>query len=241
LSGWIYSKKLEATYKGDTSVTPVNVNDYSEGDMVRIAKEFPDITCHYCKSIDELVGSIVMWALVYSIDESGELQVYIVFRGTQTALDAVIDASAVPIPVPFTSPGITTSTQDGTNVNLYSGIYIAMRSEFNDIIFELNNLLTSPILSGKWKTLKLYTTGHSLGGGYAQAFGVELVLNKSRIVFDGRSIKEVSAEEMYMQDSDDQLLSIDDGEILFTVVSFASPPMNWINMNRGQVDDLKKN
>ena len=246
LSGWIYSRTLQGKYQGDTSVAPTNVNDYSDGDMVIIGKDFPDITCYYCKTIDEMRGSLVMWALVYSLDASGELQIYIVFRGTQTVFDAVIDISAVPIKVPFTA------SDDGETLDLHSGIYLAMRSEFNNIINELNKLLASSTVNGKWRTLKLYATGHSLGGGYAQAFGIEMVLNKSRILLDGRSIKEVSAEEMNVQvnsiitnnsgssETDDQLTSIGDSGILFTVISFASPLMKWIKMQESQINSLQQ-
>jgi hypothetical protein len=108
--------------KETDSVAPAYVNKYSEGLMVDIGLEFQETICHYCKTTDEMNGSVVTWALVYSLDKSGELQVYVVFRGTQTVLDGVIDVSALPMAVPFTD----TNSNDWNNgsLHLHSGIYL---------------------------------------------------------------------------------------------------------------------
>jgi Lipase (class 3) len=111
---------------------------------------------------DEFSGKLATWAVTYRATQEGVI-VFVVFRGTVSVQDMVIDLSLVPTAVP-----------NPENVNqplmLHSGIYLTATIDF-DVIVESINEIVRPVCLRNMRC-EVIITGHSLGGGQAQAFGV---------------------------------------------------------------------
>jgi len=87
-------------------------------------------------------------------------RLFLVFRGTKSQYDVLADSQFIP----------TEHLLSQENHHVHSGIYNAMRKTIPRIVQQLEAL----IHSSKQEFFHLRITGHSLGGGYAQLFFLDL-------------------------------------------------------------------
>lgn len=223
---------------GSNNYVKVNFTDQWSKDIYG-SDMFPNekFECHAYHPINEMVGELMSWAIVYT-ETNGVMTIYLVFRGTQSLQDGLIDVSYVPIPVEnpnskFSRPesakaAATTSIVKGKltgDLLLHSGIFAAVKMEYEAIIKSLESLMNG---KGAGKSFRFYCTGHSLGGGYAQTFGVMLVNEKT-----------LNGLPLVPSQSEDMPLLPKAGSCYFTVISMASPLLLWQRPANDTVRTLK--
>jgi hypothetical protein len=138
LSGWIYAKAENGTSYEDFA------KNLSYLDSLQ--KYFPK------ENFFHLAVDIKNELCTYAI-LSSEDSVYLVFRGSVTVMDFIVDVSLAPEKI--------------GNYWITSGHYAALRTVLETIISELNKVTPNTVSKPK----KLFVTGHSLGGALAQLFG----------------------------------------------------------------------
>ena len=113
---------------------------------------------------NEFLGKLATWAVTYDSTNDGCI-VFVVFRGTVTVQDMIIDVSLVPQDV--------TNPQDinGPPLKIHSGIYLTATIDFVEILEIIDRIKRQEC---RYRTTKceVIITGHSLGGGQAQALGI---------------------------------------------------------------------
>lgn len=201
----------------DSPVLPQpSVKDASDPVYGKDEVPLDSFLCHAYHPSNEMKGELITWALVYTKSEA-ELVVYLVFRGTHTLQDVVIDLSYVPFVV-------NNPINPSQSLMLHSGIVAALLLEMHQIKSCLSSLVLKYLTTGM--SLRFYSTGHSLGGGYAQVFGVLFLNDMESFIhmLDGRiSIIQPTTAENMSQSSG--------GICFFSVLSFASPLIAWSKMD----------
>ena len=132
LSGWIYAKATnENASIADFSTHLPSLDQYLPKSME--VKFYPAV---------DITNKLCTYAIVSTND-----CVYLVFRGSVTVMDFVIDVSLAPEKI--------------GKCWITSGHYAALKTVLENIFLELTKL----------KPKKIFVTGHSLGGALSQLFG----------------------------------------------------------------------
>ena len=135
LSGWIYAKaKEDISFEAFVAATQ---------HLESLNSFLLPMTLSFFQLANDMKNELCTYAILSSEDS-----VYLVFRGSSTVMDFVVDVSLAPEKI--------------GNYWITSGHYAALKTVLDTIIEKLS----------KFSSKKLFVTGHSLGGALAQLFGL---------------------------------------------------------------------